>query len=143
MKKIMLIMAVALSLGLTGCSILPETSPIILEGEPIESEESTKETKESNQPSSEEESTEEESTEEESTEESTEEEIEEEWVELPKGGEAEPIVVREIKVKEKEDEEDDRPDEERLIMQSFLTGEWKDYDVVKRRNIAVMYPNGS
>lgn len=141
MKKIIFIMAAILSLGLTGCSILPETSPIILEGEPIVSEETTKETKEGKQPSSEEESTEEESTEEESTEESTEEEIEEEWVELPKGGEADPIGIREVKVKEKENDEDTSTDEERQIMQSFLTGEWKSYDVVTRRNIAVMYPN--
>lgn len=143
MKKMILMAAFALSLSLAGCSILPETSPIILDGEPIVTSEEAEATKESKTPSSEE--TTEEPTEE--TTEETEEEPEEEWVELPKGGEADPIVVREVKEKEVDPEEEDPEGEggsetERLIMQSFLTGEWKDYDVVNRRNIAVMFPNG-
>ena len=77
MKKSMLILVLALALTLTGCSILPEDSPIILEGSPIETSEALAET-ESKTPSSEEESEEETSEEETSEEETTEEEPEEE-----------------------------------------------------------------
>ncbi len=151
MKKSMLILVLALALTLTGCSILPEDSPIILEGSPIETSEALAET-ESKTPSSEEESEEETSEEETSEEETTEEEPEEEWVELPTGGETNPIVEREVKIKEKDPDEETEEaqatsetgeeEEEQQIMQSFLTGEWKDVNVVNRRNVAVMFPNG-
>lgn len=154
MKKSILMIALALVLGLSGCSILPEDSPIILEGEPIEIKESVTQTKESKTPSTSEEESTEETSEEEPTEESTvEEEPEEDWVELPSGGEENPIVERETKVKELDPEEQEsleqdeqnsngEEDEEPQIMQSYLTGEWKDLEVVQRRNIAVMFPNG-
>ena len=42
---------------------------------------------------------------------------------------------------------EDHPIVERIIqdgkMQSYLTGEWKDADVVQRRNMAVMIPNNN
>ena len=150
MKKRIFMMALILVLCLSGCSILPDESPIILDGDPILiDDEETKATKESKTPGSEE-------TTGESTEETTEETIEEseeEWVELPKGGEFNPILEREIMTTERPSEEtsdsfieddptDEPEDKEMQIMQSYLTGEWKDVNVVNRRNIAVMYPNG-
>ena len=128
--------AVVLAMLLTGCSILPEDSPIILDGEVTSSSQaksgkgSKKESSTASEASSEEST--EESSSEESTEESSEEsseeidESEEEWTELPDGGEGKPITERST-VEEK--------------MQSYLTGEWKDETVVKRRNLAVMIPN--
>ena len=144
MKKRLLMVAFALLLSLTGCSILPEDSPIILEGETMGSGSPKKETKESAASGSAEESTEE------PPEETSEEPWEEpnEWVELPTGGEYNPITEREAKIKENDDETQEGSetgpgeDEEKLIMQSYLTGEWKDVNVVNRRNVAVMFPNG-
>ena len=155
MKKRILIVAFALILCLSGCSLLPDFSPIILEGEVIESEEATKETKESNTPSSEESEASSEEPVEESKEEYVIDLFDEDWVDLPTGGENNPIREREIRVKEPDPIDDDpeapgaefvdltEEDEpqEIQIMQSFLTGEWKDVNVVNRRNIAVMYPN--
>lgn len=129
MKRKVSLFVLVLVLALSGCSILPEDSPIILDGEPIESTQTksgrgTKKTEEQSTESLEE-SSEEESSSEEETETEPEEE-EEEWVELPDGGELNPILEREVQ-------------EEK--MQSFLTGEWKDEAIVKRRNLAVMIPN--
>ncbi|MBP5281981.1 MAG: DUF3048 domain-containing protein [Lachnospiraceae bacterium] len=158
MKKRMLTVAFALMLCLTGCSILPEVSPIILDGEYVETEEAPKGTKESKTSSSEEETTTVEVTPSPTPkkEEPVFADFEDEWADLPTGGEFNPITEREIKTKEPDpiDEDPMAPNveevdvfsqeepEEIQVMQSFLTGEWKDVNVVNRRNIAVMFPNG-
>lgn len=129
-KRIMLlVLAWALTLICSGCSILPEDSPIILDGESIWATEpsTSKEDKNKEEPPSTEESEEPSTEEEEEPSTAEEEEPDEEWVELPSGGEYDPITDRE-------------PDEEEK-MQSYLTGEWKDQSIVNRRNIAVMFPN--
>lgn len=138
MKRKVALFTLMMVFVLSGCSILPEDSPIILDGEDyVESSQAKagKGGKKNSEEASSAESTEstEETTEEsteESSEESTVEESEEEseidWSEIPTGGEQNPITEREV-VEEK--------------MQSYLTGEWKDENIVKRRNLAVMIPN--
>ena len=153
MRKRVILLALVMALGLTACSILPEDSPIILEGEVIESvESSSHSSKASSEASTTEEDPTEETTEEDPTEETTEEEPEYEWVELPSGGETNPITAREPKDKPQDIDADGNkiPYEKDAqgydiipqVMQSYLTGEWKDVDRVNRRNIAVMFPNG-
>ena len=192
MKKLIMLLVMLLVLALSGCSLLPEDSPI-LEGEYAEmsgSANSGKKKKKNNQESTEEsvEVSTEEASQEESTQPSTEETketsdepseeiryaLEKDWTELPEGGEANPIIERESRDKvilvvedgqepetpeteeyselsgEKkpkpqttkqptgEEEEEELPQE----LQSYLTGEWKDLEVVNRRSIAVMFPNG-
>lgn len=140
MKRKLSVFVLMLVLVLSGCSILPEDSPIILDGDVIEvteskpkkgtkkSQETSTQTEEASTEVSSEETTEETTSEEESTEtESEEEEENEEWVELPDGGEQNPIGEREVQEEKK---------------QSYLTGQWKDENIVNRRNIAVMIPNG-
>lgn len=66
---------------------------------------------------------------------------------------AEPIVTRQTQdLGETEDAEEDNVTDDTVItgrevkdgrMQSYLTGEWKDADVVKRRSMAVMIPNNT
>ena len=153
MRKRVILLALVMALGLTACSILPEDSPIILEGEAIETvESSSHSSKASSEASTTEEDPTEETSEEDPTEETTEEEPEYEWVELPSGGETNPITAREPKDKPQDVDADGNKipyetdaqgyDIIPQVMQSYLTGEWKDVDRVNRRNIAVMFPNG-
>ena len=164
MKKGMILLALVLILCLAGCSILPEGSPILMDGEETETKGPAK-----NKDTTEESS----GSEEEPTDEATPEptpaptprepqkakffgEAEGSWVELPEGGEAEPIRERVVKDKEIEPDDEDpelateEPVDQRVledgegtpkVMQSYLTGEWKDVDVVNRRSLAVMFPN--
>lgn len=115
-------MALALTLAMSGCSIAPVDSPVIIDdvlgGESIEGFETMEHWQENG------EQTQEESKEQESQE--TTEESKQEEEESLGGGENNPITEREVK--------DGK-------MQSYLTGEWKDENVVKRRNMAVMIPN--
>ena len=120
MRKKLFMVLLAMTLGLAACDIQPVDSPIILEPESIEGFKT---------PEPEETTTElfvETSSEEETTEEETTEEEEEETTELETGGETNPITERVVKEGK---------------IQSYLTGEWKDEKVARRRNIAVMIPN--
>lgn len=115
MKRKIAIITLALTLTLSGCGVQPVESPGVLQGESIQdtnSQESETQTDDL-MGSSEQESSEESKSGKDNK-------------ELPTGGEKNPITEREVK--------DGK-------MQSYLTGEWKDEEVVKRRNMAVMIPN--
>ena len=105
MKKSVILLALVLILCFAGCSILPEGSPILMDGEETETKGPAK-NKDTTEKSS--------GSEEEPTDEATPEptpaptprepkeakffgEPEGTWVELPEGGEAEPILERVVK----------------------------------------------
>lgn len=116
MKRKIAMMALAVTLVLSGCSTQPVDSPVILEGESIqdkgdqESEDFTNDSQEISGQENMEESHSSGS----------------DKADLPSGGERNPITERVVK--------DGK-------MQSYLTGEWKDESVVKRRSLAAMIPN--
>lgn len=114
MKKKFLLLAMALSctLALGACGVQPVDSPILPEPESIEGW-SSQESEESQSP-------------EETNESSQESSTEDGEIDLPTGGEDNPIKEREVK--------DGK-------MQSYLTGMWIDEEIAKRRNMAVMIPN--
>ncbi|MBO7338652.1 MAG: DUF3048 domain-containing protein [Lachnospiraceae bacterium] len=178
MKKSILIVALALVLWISACSILPEDSPIIQDGEEYEQSSKTShknkknKTEETPEPTAPTESRTAEATPEPAktpaptpeptpaptpTREKDLLELEEEenqvtlagddtWVELPEGGEEDPITERETKLLQIDPKDAEAvakyPEGEEVeLMQSYLTGTWTDVNAVKRRNIAVMLPN--
>ena len=116
MKRRIAMMALAITLVLSGCNANQPVDSPILEGESIQDmdDQESEDLTDNSQNISGQESTEDSQP------------AGSDKVELPSGGEDNPITEREVK--------DGK-------MQSYLTGEWKDEDVVKRRNMAVMIPN--
>lgn len=112
MKKKILIISLAVTLAFSGCGVKPADSPVILEGEKIEGP-NPYQTQEDGTGSTQGDA-------EQDTQET------ESGEDKQTGGEKNPITEREVKDGQ---------------MQSYLTGEWKDENVVKRRNMAVMIPN--
>ena len=168
MKKSIILLALVGLLCLAGCSILPEGSPLLADDEESDAIRHSKAVEEESTESEEEPSEEDEPLEVKPTkaprvpnEAKFFGELEESWVELPEGGEAEPIMERVLKDKEIEPEEDDEDpetatepaeayepeegeeEENTQVLQSYLTGEWKAPTTVKRRNLAVMFPNAN
>ena len=125
MKKKLFVVLLSMALGLSACEVMPADSPIQIGGGSSDFLVPPKQEIPISEPIDDP-IMGEELTEEESTEEEEETEEESETPELEPGGEKKPITERVVK--------DGK-------IQSYLTGEWKDEKIAKRRNIAVMMPN--